>query len=546
MKYFSIIIIAILIFAGCANQLPPGGGPVDREPPQILRTFPEQGSINFNKNFVEFEFDEYINKGTVFNSIFISPYISDEIEIKWSGKKLRIQFPDQLKNNQTYVISLGTDISDLRGNKLKESFTLKFSTGEKIDEGEISGRVFDAKPDGVFIFFYLIDSVGKKIDYTLIKPDFVTQTSKDGNFKLIGLPNGIFRIIAIRDKMKNLVFNPDEDEIGLPVNDFILSDSLKVIKNVFFELQKIDTTRPILNSVKFEDLNHINLNFNEPIDLSNLNVSNFTLYDSLKNNSLNPAAFYLKDDKTIILVFDSLQKETDYQVRVDGVSDLSNNKVKSTMNFYTENIKDTIPLLLHSIKCNYSQNIMEYFQSEFYVKFNDYIKEEDFLSAVSITDTGNNPLKFSYSRVDSASFDLRLLTSKQKEKILVRLNLGRLKDLTGNSIDTVVVQQLETNSESEYSSISGFIKNRNLVNDELIVEAINTNFQKRFSTLVTNNSYQIKNLLPGSYFLRLGVTKKNLPRENFSNPFTYYPDTIKVKSRWPVTDVNFDAKNLIR
>lgn len=546
MKKLFIIILIVLTFIGCANQLPPGGGPIDRESPQILKTFPEQGTTNFNKNFVELEFDEYINKQTVNNAIFISPYLSDEIQIKWSGKKLRILFPEQLKRNQTYVISLGTDISDLRGNKLNESFTLKFSTGDKIDNGEISGRVFDVKPDGVFIFFYLVDSIGKKLDYSSIKPDFVTQTSKDGRFNLIGLPNGVFRIIAIRDKMRNLVFNPNDDEIGFPVNDFILSDSLCVIENVFFELQKIDTTRPVLNSVKFEDLNHINLNFNEAINFSSISTSNFILYDSAGNIFRYPSAFYSKDDKTITLVFDSLEKDMDYIIRVTGVSDLSNNRMESTANFYTEEIKDTIPLLLQSITCNYSQNIMEYFKPEFQIKFNDYVKDEDFLSSISISDTGNNPLKFSYSGIDSASFDIKLMTTKQKEKILVKLNLGNLKDITGNSIDSVLVHHLETNSESDYGSISGLIKNRNTVGSKLIVEAISTNFQKRFSTHVTNDNYQIKNVLPGSYFIRLGDASKTQLRENFANPFTYYPDTIKAKARWPVTDVNFDAKNLVR
>lgn len=546
MKNLCLIIFTVLIFIGCANQLPPGGGPIDREPPKILRTFPEQGTTNFNKNFVEFEFDEYINKQTVINSFFISPYLSDETEIRWYGKKLRILFPEQLKRNQTYVISLGTDITDLRGNKLNEAFTLKFSTGDKIDIGEISGRVFDAKPDGVFIFFYLIDSIGEKIDYSSKKPDFVTQTSKDGNFKLIGLPNGIFRVVAIRDKMRNLVFDSNDDEIGFPVNDFILSDSLRAVENIFFELQKIDTTRPVLNSVKFEDLNHINLNFNEAINFSSLSTSNFILYDSSRNIFHFPVAFYSKDDKTITLVFDSLEKDIDYKIIVKGVSDLSNNIIESTANFYSEEIKDTIPLFLQSITCNYSQNIMNYFKPEFQIKFNDYVKEEDFLSAVSITDTGNNPLKFSYSRIDSASFDIKWLTSKQKEKILVKLNLGSLKDVTGNFIDTVVIQYLETNSESDFSSISGLIRNRNVVNSELIVEAISTNFQKRFSSPVTNDNYQIKNVLPGSYFIRLGDARKTTSRENFANLFTYYPDTIKVKARWPVTDVNIDAKELLR
>ncbi len=50
------------LLLGCANQLPPGGGEVDKIPPEIIYSYPENGTINFKDDYIEFEFSEYVDK----------------------------------------------------------------------------------------------------------------------------------------------------------------------------------------------------------------------------------------------------------------------------------------------------------------------------------------------------------------------------------------------------------------------------------------------------------------------------------------------------
>ena len=545
----SFLILSILIFWGCANQLPPGGGPVDREAPQIIRTFPENGTLNYNKNFVEFEFNEYVNKRLVANSIFISPYFNEEIEQKWSGKKLRLIFPEKLKENKTYVISLGTDISDLRGNKLNETFTLTFSTGSKIDQGIISGRVYDSKSDGIMIFFYLIDSLNKLVDYSKTKPDFVSQTSKDGSFILTGLPEGIFRIIAVRDQMKNLLFDLNEDEIGLPFRDYEITDTLRIIRNVQFEMMKIDTIKPVLNSVKFVDLNHLILNFNEPVDLNTINPRNIFIYDSTGIENLNPAGFYSLEKNSLMLVTPKLHSEKDYIISLKGIRDLDGNEIDSTIQtFYTEMISDTIPIMIKMIQGNFSSSYLEYFNPEIELSFNDLIYFNDFLSSFSVSDTLGKKLNFSVSRKDSASFFVRLEPLKQKDKILIKINLSSLTDLAGNRLDTVFIKTFDTNSDADYGLISGNLINKIRKDEKLLVEAKSLSSNKTYRVETKEDKYQIKNVLPGNYFLKVSLQRDDSKNDfrNFTIPFTYHQDTIKVKSRWPTTDVNFNVEGLFR
>ncbi|MCR4418425.1 MAG: Ig-like domain-containing protein [Ignavibacteria bacterium] len=548
-KFILLYSTVLLIFSGCANQLPPGGGPVDRKSPEVIRTFPENGTINFNKNYVEFEFSEYINKRSLMNSIFISPYLSDEVEQKWSGRKLRLIFPEKLKENQTYVISLGTDITDLRGNKLNETFTLTFSTGSKIDQGIISGRVYDKKPDGIMIYFYLIDTLKQFVDYTQKKPDFICQTSKDGSFILSGLPNGLYRIIAVRDQMKNLIYDINEDEIGLPYKDFELNDTSRIIRNVQFEMIKIDTIKPTLNSVRFIDLNHLLLNFSEPIETSSFNIENCFIYDSLENEKFNPLGFFLNDKNSIMLVTPILKSNKDYIISLKGLKDLSGNELDSIQStFYSEMISDTIPVTIKSIQGNFSSSSLEFFNPEISINFNDLVYCNNFLEALLISDTAGNKIKFELTRQDSANFKIRLEPRKQKERVLIKINLSFLEDFSGKKLDSIYTKIFETNSEADYGTISGGLKNKKEPDRNLLVEAKSINDNKIYKIETREDKYQIKNILPGNYFVKISIpdTKSNLSYKSFSNPFIYYPDTIKVKSRWPTTDVDFDLEELFR
>ncbi|NNL22765.1 MAG: hypothetical protein HKO83_15710 [Ignavibacteriaceae bacterium] len=45
----------------CANQLPPTGGDVDRIPPEIEEVYPPNGTTNYDEDYFEIEFSEYVD-----------------------------------------------------------------------------------------------------------------------------------------------------------------------------------------------------------------------------------------------------------------------------------------------------------------------------------------------------------------------------------------------------------------------------------------------------------------------------------------------------
>jgi hypothetical protein len=87
-----IFILLSFVLLRCANQLPPGGGEVDLIPPEIVEVYPEPGTVMFDDDYFEIDFSEYVDKRSVKEAIFISPYIEEGLEYEWTGKSLTATF----------------------------------------------------------------------------------------------------------------------------------------------------------------------------------------------------------------------------------------------------------------------------------------------------------------------------------------------------------------------------------------------------------------------------------------------------------------------
>jgi hypothetical protein len=151
-KIILVLLIAVL-FNQCANQLPPGGGDIDTTPPRITEVYPEDTSVNYDEDYFEITFSEYVDKRSVREAIFISPAVDGNIELNWSGRSVRVKFPQKLRENTTYNITIGTDVQDLNNrNRMNEAYNFSFSTGTQLDVREITGRIFYRETPGNFSF----------------------------------------------------------------------------------------------------------------------------------------------------------------------------------------------------------------------------------------------------------------------------------------------------------------------------------------------------------------------------------------------------------
>ena len=90
--------LILLVLSKCANQVAPPGGEKDISPPVIISTYPENGTINFHDNIIEFSFSEYVNKRSINEALFVSPLADANPDISWTNRTVEMTFQDSFAN----------------------------------------------------------------------------------------------------------------------------------------------------------------------------------------------------------------------------------------------------------------------------------------------------------------------------------------------------------------------------------------------------------------------------------------------------------------
>src|SRR5687768_17296723 len=75
---------------GCANIIPPAGGPRDSLPPQLLKADPPDSTVNFNREEIVLTFDELIDLKDITNNLILSPIFEISPPIKVKGRVMTI------------------------------------------------------------------------------------------------------------------------------------------------------------------------------------------------------------------------------------------------------------------------------------------------------------------------------------------------------------------------------------------------------------------------------------------------------------------------
>lgn len=246
----SLVFITIL-FANCAKRGSISGGPKDTLPPVLIHSFPKNYSTNFDKQEIKIHFDEYIKVNKLNQYLIISPPMENMPDITPMGiakKVLTIRFRDSLSPNTTYNINFGDAIADNNENNIFQQFKYVFSTGDYIDSLQLRGNISTAhqlKADNfVNVMLYEASSFN---DSTVFKqkPLYVTNTLDSlTSFELENLKEGYYKIIALKDKNNDYLYNPSTDKIAFLKDSIYLPTNQKIDLVLFNSTQDFKATRP--------------------------------------------------------------------------------------------------------------------------------------------------------------------------------------------------------------------------------------------------------------------------------------------------------------
>ena len=232
---YNIFVFAIAaLCCACAQIVSPKGGDVDRTPPAVLKTSPENKKINTQPDVIKLTFDEYFVLKNPSANIMVSPMLKQPMQFSTQGKTLIIKIQDTLQPNTTYNIMLNDAVADYTEGNLLPSYRYVFATGDVLDSLSIRGTVVDAatlKPENnVLVMLYASDedSLPQKE-----KPYYFTKTDAQGYFVLQNLQEANYKIFALKDTNNNMLYDQIVEPIAFLPHTVSSADTLPVQLNMF-------------------------------------------------------------------------------------------------------------------------------------------------------------------------------------------------------------------------------------------------------------------------------------------------------------------------
>jgi hypothetical protein len=549
-----IVIFVALLMGSCANQLPPGGGKIDTTPPEVVEVYPLNQTTNFEDDYFEIDFSEYVDKRSFKDALFISPNIEGGLIYEWTGTSVSVEFAEGLEENITYTITIGTDLVDRNNkNRMASSYSLSFSTGSMIDRRTISGRIYSDKPEGVLIYAYKLDA---GVDTLLNrKPNYVSQTGNDGSFQLNGLGESQYRLFAVKDEYRDLIYDLNKDLIGLPHKDISLEGTDTSFTGIYFKMFKADTTAPRLLKGIMTDEKHILTTVTEEIGKDLITSNNFYLFDSTTNQKSEISYVfrrYGKSDEIVIVPEEKYDSENLVYLVAKFLKDTVNNQYNNDYIQLTLSERpDTIPVNVIATEPSGINSVIDFLIPEIKFYFDDGFEKTDIQKSIVFTDTLKNQVHFNLSFEDDASLVISPITELTADKdYIIKLNLNGFVDAVGNKQDSVYEFRFRTFSGLDFTGVSGKIINVDYVsNPVLVLENIDAD-ELKYQKPVTQEDFIFERIESGKYILWCYSDADSNYQFNYGWPkpieyserFSVYSDTLKLKPRWVITDVIFNFK----
>ncbi|MDH4071337.1 MAG: Ig-like domain-containing protein, partial [Ignavibacteria bacterium] len=514
------------------------------------------GAVRVQENIILLEFSEYVDRRSVEDAIFISPPVGD-VEYDWSGKDLEILLPDTLRSNTTYVVTVGTDVIDQRAkNRMATGHTLAFSTGDSLDRGRMSGRVYDPKPEAVTLFAYRLDPLdADTLDPARVKPDYIMQTGRDGRFVFSSLAWGTYRLFAIRDEYRNLLYDRQLDQFGVFNRDIVLSADNPSVDIVQFQLTKEDTTNPFLSGVQPLDERQIRFRFSEPVRAPSFDLNNVSVVDTAVGESVPLRAAFLDPlDRSAggILFGVPLTHNAVYRLSVTDVSDTAGwpiDPMNASLTFRASENPDTVAPVFSVI--SFADTILGFpVDRPMTFAFDEPVNRSVFANGLTISDTGGGTVSLMPEWISPVKVQVRPAEKFRFARTYhLQIVMDSVIDLNGNARkDSVWGARFTTFNPDRSGELEGVTQDLNLSAAGPVVVTVRRISDRKESALVQDSpgKFHFPELAAGHFVVTAYRDEDSSGAYTFGLPFPFHPserfvvgsDTVKVRPRWSVEGVS--------
>ena len=521
-----ILLVSLTVWQ-CAKRGSPTGGPKDITPPELIRSDPENFSLEFKSKKIRLYFDEYIKLQDVQNQLIISPPLKYQPDISPQGmasKYIEVTLKDTLLENTTYTLNFGQSIVDNNEGNPNSFLTYVFSTGSYIDSLTVRGEVTDAfnqKADQfISVMLFALDTA--YTDSTIYKqpPYYLTNTLDSATtFELQNLKEGKYLIRAIKDEGKNNLFDPKTDKIGFVEDTLELPVDTTYILTLFKETPYYSAVTPSLVSA-----NRIVFGFSGPpehVQIRSLSTMPETVQTLIVpepgKDTLN---YWFTPFERDSLVFEIYQDQLD---------------IRDTFTVKSRSLEPDSLVLTpsHRGKLN--------FEDTYSLSANIPIKALD-TAQLSGMDQDSIPIQL-IPKLDSLKNSVELSFSKEANgTYMLNLLPGAITDFFGNTNDTLNIR-VSTGSYADYGNLRLNVSGN--VTYPLIVQLTNERGETQREIYSREPQvYEFNTLDPGRYIVRLildsnengkwdtgDYLKKVQPEQ-----VIYYSKVLEVRANWELEE----------
>ena len=540
---FGGIVLLLGLIWTCASEAPPPGGPKDMDPAEIIATSPGPGSTNISANTeVVLEFSEYLNFRTVEPAIFISPFIEDGYEVDVSRQTVTITFKQPLADSTTYIVTLGTAISDLRGNKLAQSYQLAFSTGPAIDRGRIAGRVYHRNlPKGDVSLLAYKRNAGISLDSLMARrPDYLANPDQEGFFSFSYMQMGEYLMLALQDKNSNYIYDPGE-WTGIPADTFWQVKDTLMTRSLRMQMFQYPADSLVLTKVEQQNRHQIRIGLNRPPQQTPT-VENFLF---MKEDTLHPASLAAADaGAEYLLEIYNLAPDSTYLFQAQALTDKFDLPFGTNRNRRDVEISatpDTLPF--DSPQVNIADSSKEISQlMPLQIRFSRAVQPIPADSLLQLEGVPSH--KFAIRWED----DQTLLAEPDslwppESWITWTLMDSLVQDYRDSTYsDTLSAGVFLTEPGNEYGVITGTVQASDAWDNNLIrVEASDESSKQSYDvTASANGTFTLRRIPAGQYTLKSFYDSDSSGTYSFGRPspfvpseyFVIFQDSVTVRARW--------------
>ncbi|MEI6090527.1 MAG: Ig-like domain-containing protein [bacterium] len=554
MKKFVYFLI-ICAITSCAVIDNPSGGPKDTQPPTVVSSYPVNQTTEFKDNKLQINFSEYTNKQTVIQNIYITPKI--EFDSKWKRKKLFLYLKDELNPAITYTLTLGTEYTDMVGNKPKAAYAIIFSRGTKIDTGKITGNVYMPTTTS-YVFAYKLTGIkADTLNITHTKPDYIIPLGSSGDFTVNALKDGEYRLFAIDDKFKDGIYDINTDGFSTASRDYKVENA-KAPTAVLRMGGVFDVIRPSISSFEPQSNNLYKIQLSEKfakglfkqdlVTIENLQKTkqykDFVLFNSPKN----PDEFYIYTKSA--LDTNEMWQAIFSNVLIDSAGNFINDSTRK-VNFTAISPKMALVPKLEKFAQAEPANV---------INPNDTLTFE--FNYPIIVDSISNSLSI-YSAKDSVMQSYKLATAeypniikiipidlKQASEYFIKFNPKKILSVDGSyGKDSAQTFIIKTINPADYSTVSGTLQTNNYKFGNWIIK-LSTKTKEYTIKPDSLGNWKIDNVIPESYTAIVFFDTNGNQKIDNGRPWPYEPSEISyylkepivVKKGWNTDNVKLIAK----